>query len=188
MWMVRLAPGVLLLQLIAAGSLAAQISVHPTSTSAELLDTISVTVDIVPNVAESHVEMTTWLLPDGSYEYLLDIESLEFSGSGLAVDTTALATMVDLLAHQACLDASALGQPNGCAAVDTVIVRSHAMAKRIGSGTSTQFQVCNPDSWCARQYESGCDNGQPAVTALDIPDISSTCDGTADESACAGGQ
>ena len=136
----------------------AQISQHPITSQAILVDTISVLVPLTEASTgdETTAVTTVWLMPDSTYELILDVESLEFSGSGVIVDTLSLAGIVERAITASAGDVLATQPINPILQGTQIKVYVHGWAERFGVGISTTFMVCNATVWsrydCAVQW------------------------------------
>lgn len=137
---------------------------HPTDSEAEYVTTFEVTADIVAAVdAQSHHEIGVWLMPDSSYDYVLDIASIEFTGACTGLDQVPLADIVEAGTDAAIVEGTDLGYVNCSVSVSevTVDVWSASCASRSGSGSTTSFSICSPVEWCTRVYDVDCNGALP---------------------------
>ena len=136
---------------------------HPTDSGAEYVTTFEVTVDIIPAVAQAHNEVLVWLMPDSTYDYVLDIEAIEFTGTCTGLDQVPLADIVEAGTDAAIVEGTDLGYMNCSASISeiTIDIWAASCASRSGSGNTTSFSICTPVEWCTRVYEVECDGIDP---------------------------
>lgn len=169
-------PSLIYALLLSVSAATAQISQHPITSQAFLVDTISVQVPLTESSTgeETAAVTTVWLMSDSTYELILDVESLEFSGSGVLVDALSLAGIIER-AITASAENALVTQPiNPIRQGSQIRVYVHGWAERFGVGISTTFMACNAGIWCRYQCLIAWPDPKVVIGTVEI-DSCSTC-------------
>ena len=160
-------PSLICALLLSVSTATAQISQHPITSQAILVDTISVQVPLAEGSieAEGSVVTTVWLMPDSTYELILDVESLEFSGSGVLVDTLSLAGIIERAITESAENVLVTQPLDSIRQGSQIRVYVQGWAERFGVGISTTFMVCNVTAWS--RYDCAIQWNKPTVTVVD---------------------
>ncbi len=137
---------------------------HPGNPSATYVDDFDGTVQISAAVKTDYV-VIVFLMPDGSYDYVIDVQEFTFSADGCTgIGSIPLKNIVDAVADDAVEAGVGLGYPSCSmnAFEEDVDVWTISCATRSGSGCGTYFTNCGT-GWCYRTYEVDCPgSGGPA--------------------------
>lgn len=129
---------------------------HPVDLTAQFLGSFWVDVDIgsplqVEN-CQSHVEICTWLIASGQTDYVINANSLYFTGDCADVNTMPFSEIMSTVASAAVVKGVGL-EYSDCG--DTVEVWGASCADRMGADNSTTFVSCN-EELCTRRYVITC--------------------------------
>ena len=135
---------------------------HPVDNGAVVLDTLTVSAEMnLSTQPTAHGDAVLWLTSDSTLDIILNLESINFTGTCTDLDSLQLDEICDLIAHSA-LDAALSSSYASFALNENVRVISHGWAERLGSDVSTSFQVCNLFTFATRKYS--CSYAQPTWT------------------------
>ena len=167
--------------------LSAQSLDHPTNVHAVPVDTVQVEAILEYGVAEHKTEVVVFLMPDSTYDLLLTLDSLTFTGNGATIDSTSLATIMGGLSGSGVDSAIARGYLDSSLAIQYFTVLKPAWATRYGAGLSTSFVSCNSTEFSRHTYRCEEQNGEydaslysTHITACSV--CSSMCEATVDKS------
>ena len=175
---------ILLLIVVVAPS-QAYVTYHPTDANAVLLTAF--TVDASAIGEQSHIEIEVWSVSGGVIDYVLDVESLTFSGECGDVNALTLQEIIEACADEAIAEGVSRGYPLCSSTTFSKDIRiwSVSCADRIGSGCSTTFEACSIEAWCYRLYGVYCPGtGVPVITQKEGTSCSCSglCEGSCPES------
>lgn len=190
----RMVPLIILIFLcLRASGTASECSQHPVDPNASLLCSLEVTVALsVPPIQGASVsqvihDICVWRTSAGRVEYVINVESIRFSGNCADADSISTADLFDLLAQADISQGIALGYATCgdlCGDTETTRVYEDACVQRVGSGCATQFTVCAGSGFCSRRYNVCCPNGPGSPVLRLLSTDAPACTGFGCESTC----
>jgi hypothetical protein len=143
----------LLLTAFLAPEARSQITVHPADPTAILIDTLELTMELPGDVdGEGEWGTTVWLMSDGAYELVIDLESFVFPGASAGIDTLSLAVIMGSATLRSVERFANVGYLDSTGVEKEVNVWVHGWGERNGGGAATAFTSCNNDLWARRKY------------------------------------
>ena len=129
---------------------------HPYEPSAVFLGSFWVDVDfggpLNVDDCQAHVEICTWLVSGGQTDFVMNANSIYFTGECANVNSETFAGIMETLSHAAVVKGADLDYAD-CG--DTVSVWGTSCADRSGADTTTSFESCNAEM-CQRRYVIVC--------------------------------
>lgn len=162
----------------------AQITSHPEDPTATMIDTLECSMELPGDVEGEGEWMTTvWLMPDSSFDLVIDLESFLFPNTGPGIDTTALSKIIDSAAARGLRHLVMTGRADTATTEDTVEVWTQGWGERSGFGTTTRFRSCSNSAWSRRKYRVGFYAGEwwifPYSITIDSCNNTGSCEPTA---------
>lgn len=112
-----------------------------------------------------------WILRNGSGQinYVINVQSIQFTGDGAVVDAMTTKQIFDLIAQMTVAQGVGLGYtscPSNCNTPTQAVVKIPACVERLGTGLETHFAVCAGTGCCTRVYNVCCpvSNSAPQIT------------------------
>lgn len=134
---------------------------HPSTPGATYLGSFLLSIPLANDAGafqsscEVRVEVCVWLLPNNHVDYVLNVNTISFTGDCGGVDSLPFSTVMDQLAKGAVKKGTDF---NYTECGDTTDVWVGQCAERSGSGVGTTFDACNTN-WCKRRYAIICGPG-----------------------------
>lgn len=143
----------LILAALLASEARSQITVHPEDPTAILIDTLELTMELPGDVeGEGEWGTTVWLMTDGAYELVIDLESFVFPGAGAGIDTLSLAVIMKVASIRSVEEFAAAEYADSAETEAYVTVWVGAWGRKMREGAYTTLVSCAIDSWVSHKY------------------------------------